>query len=206
MRMSFFRNQVVPQLIHLAMRNRELIPYRKRVLSNAHGRVLEIGIGSGMNLPLYGKPVQEVVGLDPSPRLLAMARRKATPSSVVVEFIEGSAEAIPLNQNSVDTVITTWTLCSIRRVSLALNEMHRVLKPDGQLLFVEHGLAPAESVQRWQNRLTPLWKCLGGGCHLNRPIRQLIEQAGFSIRQLETGYMKGPKPLTFMYEGRASPT
>jgi len=203
--MSFFRNQVVPQLIHLAMRNRELIPYRRRVLSNAHGRVLEIGIGSGMNLPLYGKPVQEVIGLDPSPRLLAMARRKATHSSVVVEFIEGSAEAIPLNQNSVDTVITTWTLCSIPRVSLALNEMRRVLKPDGQLLFVEHGLAPEESVQRWQNRLTPLWKCLGGGCHLNRPIRQLIEQAGFSIRQIETGYMKGPKPMTFMYEGRARP-
>lgn len=203
--MSFFRNQGVPQLIHLAMRNRELIPYRKRVLSNAHGRVLEIGIGSGMNLPLYGKPVQEVIGLDPSPRLLAMARRKTTHSSVLVEFIEGSAEAIPLNQNSVDTVITTWTLCSIPRVSLALNEMCRVLKPDGQLLFVEHGLAPEESVHRWQNRLTPLWKCLGGGCHLNRPIRQLIEQAGFSIRQIETGYMKGPKPMAFMYEGCARP-
>ncbi len=157
--------------------------------------MLEIGIGSGMNLPLYGKPVQEVIGLDPSPRLLAMAQRKTTHSSVVVEFIEGSAEAIPLNQNSVDTVITTWTLCSIPRVSLALNEMRRVLKSDGQLLFVEHGLAPEESVQRWQNRLTPLWKCLGGGCHLNRPIRQI-----------ETGYMKGPKPMTFMYEGRARPT
>jgi ubiquinone/menaquinone biosynthesis C-methylase UbiE len=204
--MSFFQTYVVPNLIHLAMSDRKLVPYRKRALAGAQGRVLEIGIGSGMNLPLYGEQVQELIGLDPAPRLMAMARRKAERSSVAVEFIEGSAEAIPLDQHSVDTVITTWTLCSIPRVSLALTEMRRVLKPGGELLFVEHGLAPDEGVRRWQHRLTPVWKCLGGGCHLNRPIRQLIQDAGFSIAQIDTGYMKGaPKPMTFMYEGRGRP-
>jgi ubiquinone/menaquinone biosynthesis C-methylase UbiE len=205
--MSLFQNRVVPHLIHLAMSDRKLVPYRKRVLSSARGRVLEIGIGSGMNVPLYAAPVQEVIGLDPAPRLIAMAQRALSRSSLPVEIIEGSAEAIPLDRHSVDTVVTTWTLCSIPRVAVALNEMRRVLKPSGELLFVEHGLAPEASIRRWQDRLTPVWKCLGGGCHLNRPIRQLIEDAGFSISQLDTGYMKGPKPMkpmTFMYEGRAS--
>jgi len=205
--MSFFRNCVVPHLIHLAMSDRKLVSYRKRVLSHAHGRVLEIGIGSGMNLPHYSEPVQELIGLDPEPRLMAMAQRRARHGSVAVEFIKGSAETIPLDQHSVDTIVTTWTLCSIPRVLLALNEMRRVLKPGGELLFVEHGLSPDEGVRRWQHRLTPLWKRLGGGCHLNRPIRQLIEDAGFSISQIDTGYMKGaPKPMTFMYEGRARPS
>jgi len=134
-----------------------------------------------------------------------MARRVAERASLHVELIEGSAESIPLDRHSIDTVVTTWTLCSIPHVSKALAEMRRVLKPQGQLLFVEHGQAPDESVRRWQDRLTPAWKRVGGGCHLNRPIRQLIEGAGFSLLTLETGYMKGPKPMSFMYEGRARP-
>lgn len=202
--MSFYEERILPHVINLAMRTRELRPYRERVISAAEGRVLEVGIGSGLNLPFYRR-AHEVLGLEPSPRLAEMTREAAKRSTSPVQIIEGSAEAIPLDSRSVDTVVTTWTLCSIPQVTLALEEMRRVLKPGGQLLFVEHGRAPQESVRKWQDRLTPMWKRIGGGCHLNRPIRELIESAGFSIRQIETGYMKGPKPLTFMYEGRARP-
>ncbi|KUM25600.1 phospholipid methyltransferase [Mesorhizobium loti] len=203
--MGFYQEYILPHVINLAMRNRDLVPYRERALSSAEGRVLEIGIGSGLNLPFYPPQAREILGLDPSPRLIAMAQEKAAGSSVPVTFIEGSAEAIPLDAHSIDTVVTTWTLCSIPGATNALEEMRRVLRPAGQLLFVEHGLSPDMSVRRWQNRLTPIWKRIGGGCHLNRPIRTLIEGAGFHIDQVETGYAKGPKPMTFMYEGRARP-
>lgn len=204
--MSFYDNYILPHVINLAMRKRELLPYRKRALAAAQGRVLEIGIGSGLNLPFYGASTRDVIGLEPAPRLMAMAQRAAaerarTPTS----FIEGSAEAIPLDAHSIDTVVTTWTLCSIPEAVVALREMRRVLRPDGQLLFVEHGQAPEESVRKWQDRLTPAWKCIGGGCHLNRPIQSLIESAGFGMVRLETGYMRGPKPTSFMYEGCARP-
>ena len=119
------------------------------------------------------------------------------------EFLQASAEAIPLENESIDTVVTTWTLCSIPDVTGALAEVRRVLKRDGRLLFVEHGLSPDPRVSRWQNRLTPFWKHIGGGCHLNRPIAQLIEGTGFRVEHVTTGYMKGPKPMTFMYEGAA---
>jgi ubiquinone/menaquinone biosynthesis C-methylase UbiE len=188
------------------MRNRELRPYRERVISHAEGRVLEIGIGSGLNLPFYGNRVEQILGLEPAARLLAMAQGRADRSKQPVTFVAGSAEAIPIEDHSIDTVVTTWTLCSIPDAIGALKEMRRVLRPGGQLLFVEHGLAPEDTIQRWQNRLTPLWKKIGGGCHLNRPIRTLIERAGFNITELKTGYMKGPKPMTFLYEGLATPT
>jgi ubiquinone/menaquinone biosynthesis C-methylase UbiE len=123
-----------------------------------------------------------------------------------VNFIEGSAEAIPIADHSVDTVVTTWTLCSIPQAPTALAEMRRVLRPGGQLLFVEHGLAPDESVRRWQDWLTPAWRRISGGCHLNRPIRTMIEGAGFQIDRVDTGYMPGPKPMAFMYEGSARPS
>jgi ubiquinone/menaquinone biosynthesis C-methylase UbiE len=122
-----------------------------------------------------------------------------------VSFIEASAEVIPLDDHSVDTIVTTWTLCSIPEAAMALAEIRRVLRPSGRLLFVEHGLAPDEGVRRWQNWLTPAWKKISGGCHLNRPIRTMIEGAGFQIDHVHTGYMPGPKPMTFMYEGGARP-
>jgi len=203
--MGFYREHVVPHLVSVAMRNPELVPYRRRVLSAAHGRVLEVGIGSGVNLLFYPPATEEIFGLEPAPRLIDMARRAAQRSSAQVNFIEGSAEAIPLESNSVDTVVMTWTLCSIPDASQSLAEMRRVLKPGGLLLFVEHGQAPEEGVRKWQNRLTPLWKRLAGGCHLNRPVRTLIESAGFRIGELTTGYMRVPKLMTFMYEGSARP-
>lgn len=203
--MSFYEDRVLPHVINLAMRNRFLLPYRERAISAAEGRVLEIGIGSGLNLPFYGTQVREVLGLEPGSRLLGMAQREASRLPTPTTLIEGSAESIPLEDCSVDTVVTTWTLCTIPDVLTALREMRRVLKPAGELLFVEHGQSPEPRVRKWQDRLTPAWKCIGGGCHLNRPIRDLIEHAGFAVTQLDTGYMKGPKPMTFMYEGRARP-
>ena len=203
--MSFYRDRVFPFLTNLAMRNRRLLPYRERVLSAAEGRVLEIGIGSGLNLPFYPARVSEIVGLEPVPRLAAMARRASGHSPFPVFFVEGSAEAIPLDDSSVDTVVTTWTLCSVPEVERALGEMRRVLKPGGRLLFAEHGQAPEASVRKWQDRLTPAWKYISGGCHLNRPIGALIENASFNIEVLETGYMQGPRPMAFIYEGHARP-
>lgn len=203
--MSFYQNRVLPHLINLAMRNRRLVPYRERIVSEAEGRILEIGIGSGLNLPFYGPKAREIMGLEPSPRLVAMAQRRMRGSRHPVTFINGSAEAIPLDNGDVDTVVTTWTLCSIAQALQALGEMRRVLKPGGQLLFVEHGLAPEANVRKWQERLTPIWKRIGGGCHLNRPIRDLIERSGFDIARVETGYAPGPKPMSFIYEGCARP-
>ena len=187
------------------MRQRILGEYRKRIVSGAEGRVLEVGIGSGINLPLYTANATTVIGLDPSSRLLAMARKPMRHAAGPVELIEGSAEDIPLGDRSIDTVVTTRTMCSIPDVPKALGEMRRVLKPNGRLLFVEHGRAPEARIRWWQDRLTPAWKCLGGGCHLNRAISQMVEEAGFRIERLDTGYMRGPKPMTFMYEGCARP-
>jgi ubiquinone/menaquinone biosynthesis C-methylase UbiE len=201
--MRFYAEHVLPHLLDLAMRNRELAAYRRRVVPAAHGRVLEIGIGSGLNLPFYGSEVTEVIGLDPSSPLLNMAERQARAGHTPVTMLRGSAEAIPLDDLSVDTVLTTWTLCSIPDAHAALNEMRRVLKPTGELVFVEHGKAPDPSVARWQDRLTPLWRPIAGGCHLNRPIAALIEGAGFTLSDLRCGYARGPRPFTFMSEGRA---
>ena len=201
--MGFYQNQVVPLLTSLSMRNENLAAYRQRVVPEAAGRVLEIGIGPGLNLPLYSpKIVQQVIGIEPSPKLLDMARRVER-HGLSVDLVEGSAEEIPLENASVDTVVTTWTLCTIPDVDGALRQMRRVLKPSGRLLFVEHGRAPDSKVVWWQDRLTPIWKTIGGGCHLNRPISSLIECAGFRIERLKTSYMPGPKPMTFMYEGSA---
>jgi SAM-dependent methyltransferase len=202
--MSFYNDRILPHVINFAMRNRELGPYRERVLSQAQGRVLEIGIGSGLNLPLYGPRVNTILGLDPAARLIAMAQDAANRCKIPVTLITGSAQAMPIDRGSIDTVVTTWTLCSIPDAGAALQEMRRVLKPGGRLLFVEHGSAPDENVRKWQNRLTPVWKRIGGGCHLNRPIRALIEDAGFSMIRLDTGYAKGPRPMTFFYEGCAT--
>jgi ubiquinone/menaquinone biosynthesis C-methylase UbiE len=203
--MGLYQDRVLPFLIHLAMRQRDLVPYRNRVVPAAEGRVLEIGIGSGINLPFYAASVERVIGLDPSPKLLAMTRETARASSVPIALIESSAETIPLCDNSVDTVVTTWTLCSIPDAPRAVREMRRVLRSGGRLLFVEHGRAPDSGVRWWQDRLTPIWKPFSGGCHLNRAIGELIEGAGFRIERLDTGYMHGRNPLAFMYEGSARP-
>jgi SAM-dependent methyltransferase len=197
--MGFYDQHVLPRVIRASMRNGRLAPYRDRLLANAAGRVLEIGVGSGTNLPYYTARATEVLGLEPHPKLRAMA------VSAGFHVVDGAAEAIPLDAASVDTVVTTWTLCSIPDIKTALCEMRRVLKPGGRLLFVEHGLAPDAGVQRWQHRLTPVWKRIAGGCHLDRDIPALIRAAGFEIVELKAAHMAGPRPMTFMNEGWARP-
>lgn len=203
--MSLYSDILLPRLCDLAMRHPLFAPYRAKVAGAATGRVLEIGIGSGLNLPFYGVAVTELLALEPAPRLLAMARRPAAASQQHVRFIEASAEAIPLDDNSVDSVVTTWTLCTVPQADIGLRELRRVLRPGGRLLFVEHGLAPQEAVRRWQHRLTPAWRRVTGGCHLDRPIQGLIESAGFEVDRITTGYVRGPKPMTYFYEGSARP-
>ena len=202
--MGFYQERVVPLLVDLSMRQRRLADYRRRVVPAAAGRVLEIGIGSGLNLPHYGAQVTQVIGLEPSPRLLAMTRDRMRHAGAAVELVEGSAEAVPLEDRCVDTVLTTWTMCSIPNVGRALHEMRRVLRPGGRLLFVEHGLAPQPGVRWWQDRLTPIQRRVFGGCHLNRPIDALLERAGLVVAPLETFYAKGPKPFSYFYEGVAT--
>lgn len=188
------------------MRQHQFVKYRREVVAAASGRVLEVGIGSGLNFLLYGKHIEVIFGIDPSPRLLAIARRRAAAARVRADLLLGSATEIPLADNTVDTVVMTWTLCSIPDPLTALREMRRVLKSGGRLLFVEHGLSPESGVERWQHLLTPVWCHVAGGCHLDRKMDDLIRSAGFDLTELRTEYAQGPRAMTFMYEGCARPT
>jgi ubiquinone/menaquinone biosynthesis C-methylase UbiE len=203
--MNFYQRYVVPRLTHLAMRQNYLVPFRRHVIGAAEGRVLEVGVGSGLNLPLYGPSARSIIALEPSPELLRMARQRGEQALVPVTFLEASAEVVPLDTGSVDTVVTTWTLCTIPDAPRALAELRRVLKPSGALLFVEHGRAPEPGVARWQDRLDPLWSRLAGGCHLNRKMDDLIAGSGFRIEVLTNARLPGPRTHTFLYEGSARP-
>ncbi len=201
--MNLYERWILPPLLDLTMRQRQIEDYRRKLIPTARGRVLEVGIGSGLNLPHYDVEVTGIVGLDPSARLLSMARRRADRVNAPVELMQGSATAIPLGDASVDTLVMTWTLCSIPDPLAALDEMRRVLKPGGALLFVEHGLSPEPGVARWQQWLTPAWRRLAGGCHLDRKVDDLLREAGFAIAELKAAYADGPRPMTYTYEGRA---
>ena len=202
--MDLYARYVLPRLIDLAMRNKETASLRAEWIPYARGDVLEIGIGSGLNLPFYSPQVQCVYGVDPSVELGQLARKRAAAGSTKVEFLSQSAEEpLPLANASMDTVVITWTLCSIPNAPNALEEMKRVLKPSGQLIFLEHGRAPDPGVVLWQNRLTPFWKRFTGGCHLNRKIDQLISDAGFHITELRTDYLPGPRAMSYTYQGFA---
>lgn len=185
------------------MRNQDTARLRSQWVPQARGEVLEVGIGSGLNLPFYSPEVHRVYGLDPSPELLRMARKRAT-GSTKVEFLSQSAEEpLPLANASIDTVVMTWTLCSIPNALQALQRIKQVLKPGGRLIFVEHGRSSDPGVAVWQDRLNPLWKRIGGGCHLNRKIDELIAGAGFRTIELKTCYLPGPRPMTYTYQGFA---
>jgi ubiquinone/menaquinone biosynthesis C-methylase UbiE len=202
--MSLYSRHVLPWICHWSMRNKVLRPFRSRVAGCAEGRVLEIGIGSGLNLPHYSV-ARCVIGIEPSRELLRMARRKPKGTAVPYELVEGSAEFLPFDNASMDAVVTTWTLCTIPDIERALSEMRRVLRPHGTLFFIEHGRATEPNVARWQDRLDPLWSRFAGGCHLNRPIIHFIEQARFHIEALETPRIPGPPTHTFLFQGRAIP-
>jgi ubiquinone/menaquinone biosynthesis C-methylase UbiE len=202
--LGIYQRLVLPRLINAGMRNKRLEPLRERQVAKASGRVLEIGIGSGLNLPFYRRDIEAVIGIDPSLELLAMARKHTAWLHFPVKLLHGPAEALPLEDHSIDSVVITWTLCSVAEPGRVLTEARRVLRPGHPLIFVEHGQAPEAGVRRWQDRLTPLWRKLAGGCHLNRPVDRLIAQAGFQIADLETGYLiKGPRVATWHYLGRA---
>jgi ubiquinone/menaquinone biosynthesis C-methylase UbiE len=202
--MGIYAKYLLPRLTHLAMSQEQLLPYRERAIAGTAGRVLEIGIGSGLNLPLYGDTVEEVIGIDTSSEMLAMAERTAAAApSRKIRLLHGSAENLPLDDRSIDTVVVTWALCCIPDPLAALAEASRVLRSRGSLRFVEHGRSPDIGVAKWQDRLTPLWTCCTGGCHLNRKTDELVAAAGFGIAELATGYARGPRPFAYMYEGQA---
>ena len=205
--MGLYAKHVLPRVIDIAMRNKDTARLRAEWIPKARGTVLEIGIGSGLNLPFYSSEVDQIHGVDPSPELQAMARDRAVDMSRQVEFLTQSAEEpIPLDAGSIDTVVMTWTLCSIPNPSSVFEEVKRLLQPHGGFIFLEHGRAPDSRVAAWQDRLTPLWKRIGGGCHLNRSIDAIVQNAGFRIRELKTGYLPGPRPMSYTYEGFAQRT
>jgi ubiquinone/menaquinone biosynthesis C-methylase UbiE len=201
--MSLYERWIFPRILDLSMRSQEVTRYRKQLVPQAKGQVLEIGMGSGLNLPFYGPDVERLYGLEPSAELRTMASRRVQKAGVGLTLLDCSAEQIRLGDRSMDTVVMTWTLCTIPDAARALAEVHRVLKPGGDLLFAEHGLARDAGVRVWQHRLTPLWTRIAGGCHLNRKIDDLISGAAFRLEELRTEYAKGPRPMTFMYVGRA---
>lgn len=204
--MGLYSRFVLPRVLHLACGAKPAARQREKVVPAARGRVLEIGIGSGLNLPFYERDnVQRVWGLDPSPEMLRMAAKASAQAPFDVDLLPAGSEDIPLEDDAVDTVVTTYTLCTIPDAVAALREMARVLKPGGRLLFCEHGLAPDAGVRRWQDRIDPLWRRLGGGCHLNRNIPELLREGGFGIERLETMYIPGWRPACFNYWGSATP-
>lgn len=202
---ALYERHVLPHLIDYACGMGAVMKTRAQVVPLAEGEVLEIGIGSGLNLSFYDPArVQRIVGVDPSADMQKLARQRAEQISIPVEMIALELGQIQAENARFDSIVCTFTLCTIPDAVAALREMRRVLKPGGKLLFSEHGLAPDASVVRWQNRLTPLWRPLAGGCHLNRDIPALLEAGGFTIRQLETSYLKGPRPMTWVYRGWAN--
>lgn len=202
--MGLYARHILPRITDLAMRNRESARLRAEWIPRARGEVLEVGIGSGLNLSFYSAEVQRVYGVDPSIELQRMARQRTAKGPAKIEFLSQSAEEpLPLPPASVDTAVVTWALCSIPNVREALRQVERVLKSSVYLIFLEHGRAPDPGVVAWQDRLTPLWKRMAGGCHLNRKIDELITAAGFQIIELRTCYLPGPRPMTYTYQGLA---
>ena len=179
---------------------------RQKVIPLAEGRVLEIGVGSGHNLPLYNQEkIDHLFALEPSEEIFKKAGKRAGLCDFTIEFLKASSEEIPLDDREVDSIVITYTLCSIKDIEATFSEMRRVLKPRGKLIFCEHGLAPDEEVRKWQNRLNPVWNTFGGGCNLNRDIPRLIEEGSFQVEQLDTMYIPGFKPACFNYWGVARP-
>ena len=202
--MGFYERQVLPRITDVALSGREFTRMRERVTAGLAGEVLEIGFGSGRNVPHYPATVTRVRAVEPAALGRALAAKRAKAGHVRVEHVGLDGQELGLEEASVDCVLSTWTLCTIPDVARALAEARRVLRPGGTIHFVEHGLSPDARVARWQDRLTPLQRRLFGGCHLNRPIDRLVVDAGFEMTRLETGYASGPKPFGYMFEGLAT--
>ena len=201
--MSFYDKYILPSFLNCACGTKPMQYQRKKIVPLAKGDVLEIGIGSGLNLPFYDlDKINKIWGLDPSEELNAMAKKVAKDIDTDVDLVIGGAEEIPLPENSIDTILLTYTLCTIPKVKDSIKEIERVLKPSGSMLFCEHGLAPDEKVAKWQQRLNPYWKKIAGGCNLNRDIPKIIQDSSFKITKLETMYLPStPKFAGFNYWG-----
>jgi ubiquinone/menaquinone biosynthesis C-methylase UbiE len=194
---------LLPKLLNLAMKAPEMTRLRRELVPLATGRVLEIGVGSGLNLPFYAQQVH-VTGVDPSLELQAYAREIAQDAKLAVEFLAVSAEAIPLADNIFDTAVITWSLCTIPDPDAALREVRRLLKPAGKLIFIEHGESPEANIATWQRRINPTWNKLAGGCHLNRRPDTAMLANGFKFAEMTKGYIPGPKIATYSYRGIAT--
>jgi ubiquinone/menaquinone biosynthesis C-methylase UbiE len=204
--MGFYENRIVPRLIEMGCSTAPILKQRAKVVPEATGRVLEVGMGPGINIPFYDvSKVEMVWGLEPSEGMRVKAAPRIADAPFPIEWLGLPGEEIPLDDDSADTVLLTFTLCTIPDFAKALGQMRRVLKPGGKLLFAEHGAAPDESVRKWQDRINPFWKRLAGGCNINREIPQSIEAAGFKIEDMDTMYLPGtPKVAAFQYWGTAS--
>ena len=203
---GWYERFVLPRLTNLACGLEQIGNQRRRIVPEARGRVVEIGFGSGLNIPFYDRSrVESLWGLDPSHDMLGLARERAAGAPFPVTLLEAPGEAIPLDSGSMDTAVSTYTLCTIPDPVQALREVARVLKPGGRLLFAEHGRAPDLSVRRWQGRLTPVWKRVAGGCHLDRDMPELLGRSGFETLRLDSAYIGGPKLVSFHFVGAARP-
>jgi ubiquinone/menaquinone biosynthesis C-methylase UbiE len=202
--MGWYDRYVMPRLIDYLCSDDGITEQRRRVVTRAEGVVLEIGIGSGLNLPHYDPDrVERIIGIDPDEAMWGLSAERRRDLEIPIERLGLSGERIPLGDDSVDCVLVTYSLCTIPDPVAALREMRRVLKPGGNLLFAEHGESPDAGVQRWQRRIDPIWKKLAGGCHSGRPIPQLLDEAGWQLSELEQGYIPGPKVLCYEYWGVA---
>lgn len=203
--MGFYDDNILPSMLNTLCSAKPILKQREKVVPHACGRVLEVGIGSALNLPYYnGDKVDFVWGLEPSHGMRKKAQSNLDASAIEVKWLDLPGEEIPLDDDCVDTVLLTYTLCTIPDFSAALAQMRRVLKPGGRLLYCEHGAAPDDNVRKWQNRINPYWRRFSGGCNLNRPIPQTLEDAGFKINKLETQYLPStPKFAGFNYWGDA---
>jgi ubiquinone/menaquinone biosynthesis C-methylase UbiE len=201
---GFYDDRVLPHVIDFLLGNKEFGKLRARVASGLSGEVLEVGFGSGLNVPYYPATIARVQAVDPALTGRKIAAKRLATCPVPVEFVGLDGARLPVESESIDHVLITWTMCTIPDLDGALSEMHRVLKPGGQVHFVEHGLAPDAKVARWQDRLNPMQQRLAGGCNLNRPIDRSIENAGFALAELETFYGKGPRAYSYLYEGVAT--
>ncbi len=202
--MGWYADRVLPRFTDLVMNRREFRPIRARVTAGLEGDVLEIGFGSGLNVPHYPAAVTRVRAVDPATLGRSLAAGRVASSPVPVEFVGLDGQELPLATASVDHVLSTWTLCTIPDVQRALGEVHRVLRPGGGFHFVEHGRSPDPGVARWQDRLTPLQRRLAGGCHLNRPIDELIARSGLELSRMSNEYVKGPRSFGYLFEGVAT--
>ena len=202
--MGLYRDQILPRAIDLALRGGEFTRLRARVTARLAGQVLEIGFGSGLNIPYYPASLERVQAIDPAAVGRKLAAKRAAACPVRIDYIGTDAQTLPADDASVDSVLSTWTLCTIPDASRALAEIRRVLRPGGALHFIEHGLAPDPAVARLQQRLTPLQHRAFGGCHLNRRIDQLVAAAGLELTRMDTYYVKGPRALGYTFEGIAT--